>query len=101
MTEALPQQPIEEEKQEEQQAEESKQYGGHLRVHVTEETKAEVFMTTKVDDPALKREQMAIDLRKSKKRELLSKRRYPGLNQDQSFIQAPEEFFEFPEGEEE
>ena len=66
-------------------------------MQVTEETKAEVFITTKVDDPALKREQMAIDLRKSKKRELLSKRRYPGLNQDQSFIQAPEEFFEFPE----
>ena len=79
-----------------QQAEESKQYGGHLRVQVIEETKAEVFLTAKVDDPALKREQMAIDLRKSKKRELLSKRRYPGLNQDQSFIQAPEEFFEFP-----
>ena len=68
-----------------------------MRVQVTEETKAEVFMTTKVDDPALKREQMAIDLRKSKKKELLTKRRYPGLNQDQSFIQAPEEFFEFPE----
>ena len=66
-------------------------------MQVTEETKAEVFMTTKVDDPALKREQMAIDLRKSRKRELLSKRRYPGLNQDQSFFQAPEEFFEFPE----
>ena len=60
----------------------------------TEDTKAEVFMTTKVDDPALRREQMAIDLRKSKRRELLSKRRYLGLNQDQSFIQAPEEFFE-------
>ena len=61
-----------------------------------EETKAEVFMTTKVEDPALRREQMAIDLRKSKKKELLTKKRSPGLNQDQSFIQAPEEFFEFP-----
>ena len=46
-----------------------------MRVQVTEETKTEVFMTTKVDDPALKREQMAIDLRKSKKQELVSKRR--------------------------
>ena len=80
-----------------QQAEESKQYVGHLRAQGIEETKAEVFLTAKVDDPALKREQMAIDLRKSKKRELLSKIRYPGLNQDQSFIQAPEEFGEFPE----
>ena len=68
-----------------------------MRVQVIEETKAEVFLTAKVEDPALKREQMAIDLRRSKKRELLSKRRYTGLNQDQSFIQAPEEFFEFPE----
>ena len=82
-------------------AEEKKQWTGHLRVQVIEETKAEVFLTAKVDDPALKREQMAIDLRRSKKRELLSKRRYPGLNQDQSFIQAPEEFFEFPGEEEE
>ena len=72
-----------------------------MRVQVIEETKAEVFLTAKVDDPALKREQMAIDLRKSKKRELLSKRRYPGQNQDQSFIQAPEGFFEFPGEEEE
>ena len=68
-----------------------------MRVQVIEETKAEVFMTAKVNDPALRREQMAIDLDKSKKRELQTKKRYPGLNQDQSFIQAPEEFFEFPE----
>ena len=66
-------------------------------MQVIEETKAEVFLTAKVNDPAVRRDMMAIDLRKSKKRELLSKRRYPGLNQDQSFIQAPEEFFEFPE----
>ena len=64
-------------------------------MQVIEETKAEAFLTAKVDDPALRREQMAIDVRKSKKKELLSKKRYPGLNQDQSFIQAPEEFFEF------
>ena len=55
----------------------------------------------KVEDPALRRVQMAIDLRKSKKKELLTKKRYPGLNQDQSFIQGPEEFFEFPEQEKE
>jgi hypothetical protein len=33
----------------------------------------------------------------SKKQELLSKKRYPAY-QDQSFIHAPEEFYEFPEG---
>ena len=68
-----------------------------MRVQVIEEAKAEVFLTAKVDDPALRREQMAIDLRKSKRQQLLSRRRYPALNQDQSFIQAPEEFFEVPE----
>ena len=67
-----------------------------MRVQVIEETKAEVFLTAKVDDPALRREQMAIDLRKSKRQQLLSRRRYPALNQDQSFIQAPEGFFELP-----
>ena len=49
-----------------------------------------------MDEPAQRRERMAIDFRKSKKKELLTKKRYPGLNQDQSFIQAPEEFLEFP-----
>ena len=42
-----------------------------------EETKAEAFMAIKVDDPILRREQMALDLRKSKKQELLSKKRCP------------------------
>ena len=59
-----------------QQLEEEKQFTGHLRVQIIEESKAEVFMTAKVDDPAQRREQMAIDLRKNKKQELLSKRRY-------------------------
>ena len=71
---------------------------GHLRVQVIKETKAEAILTAKMDDSALRREQMAIDLRKSKRQQLLSKKRYPGLNQDQSFVQAPEEFFEFPDG---
>ena len=34
-------------------------------------------MAAKVDDPVLRTEQMALDLRKSKKQELLSKKRYP------------------------
>ena len=56
--------------------EEEKQSQGHLRVQVVEETKAEAFIITKVDDPALRREQMALDLRKSERQEILSKRRY-------------------------
>ena len=54
-------------------------------------------MTAKVDDPAQIRKQMAIDLRKSKRQELLSKKRYP-IAKDQSFIHAPKEFYEFPDG---
>jgi hypothetical protein len=54
-------------------------------------------MASKVDEPLMRREQMAINLRKSKKQELLSKKRYPAY-QDQSFIHAPEEFYEFPDG---
>ncbi len=34
-------------------------------------------MVAKVDDPLLKREQFATDLRKTLKQEKLSKRRYP------------------------
>ena len=60
-----------------QQLEEEKQPTGHLRVQIIEESKSEVFMTAKVDDPTQRREQMAINLRKSKKQELLSKKRYP------------------------
>ena len=60
-----------------QQPKEEKQATGHLRVQIIEESKSIVFMTAKVDNPAQRREQMPIDLRKSKKQELLSKRRYP------------------------
>jgi hypothetical protein len=60
-----------------QQLEEEKQATGHLRVQIIEESKSEVFMTAKADDPTQRREQMAINLRKSKKQELLSKKRYP------------------------
>ena len=60
-----------------QPAEEEKQSTGHLRVQVIEELKSEAFMAAKVDDPVQRREQMAINLRKSKKQELLSKKRYP------------------------
>ena len=102
----MPLRPAEEEKKQSQiseiqmphqQLEEEKQATGHLRVLIVEESKSETFMTAKVDDPAQRREQMAIDLRKSKKQELLSKKRYPTAK-DQSIIHAPEEFFEFPDG---
>ena len=49
-------------------------------MQVIEESKSEAFMTAKVDDPALRREQMAVDLRKSKRQELISKKRYPPLS---------------------
>ena len=76
---AMPLHPVEEEKGQmpPQQLEEEKQSTGHLRVQVIEESKSEVFMAAKVDDPMQRREQMAIDLRKSKKQALLSKKRYP------------------------
>ena len=54
-------------------------------------------MAAKVDDPVQRREQMAIYLRKSKKQELLSKKRYTAY-QDQTFIYAPKEFYEFTDG---
>ena len=48
-----------------QAEEEEKQSQEHLRVQVVEETKAEAFMAAKVDDSVLRREQIALDLRKS------------------------------------
>ena len=66
-------------------------------MQVIEESKSEIFMAAKLDEPVQRREQMAIDLHKSKKQELLSKKRYPAY-QDQSFIHAPEEFYEFQDG---
>ena len=76
------QQPEEEKKQPEQPVEENKQHAGLLRVQVIEESKSEAFMTSKVDNPAQKREQMAVDLRKSKRKDLISKKRQDmALNQ--------------------
>ena len=57
--------------------EEEKKHEGYLRLQTYEEPLPEVFLTAKVEDPMLKREQFAIEARKSKKRELLSKKRYP------------------------
>jgi hypothetical protein len=68
----------------EQPAEKSKQWAGHLKVKVIEENKEEALLTAKLDYPALRRVQVAIDLRKSKRQQLLSKKRYLGLNQDRA-----------------
>jgi hypothetical protein len=51
-------------------------------VQIIEESKSEAFMTAKVDNPVQKREQMAVDLRKSKRQDLISKKRQDmALNQ--------------------
>ena len=61
-------------------------------MQVIEESKSEAFMTAKVDNPEQKREQMAVDLRKSKRRDILSKKRQDmALNQ---ILQANEGYSE-------
>ena len=46
-----------------------------MRVLVTEESKSEAFMTAKVDNPEAKRVQMAEQMRKSKRQDIISKKR--------------------------
>ena len=58
-----------------QPAQEERRYTGHLRVEVIEESKTEAFMTAKVDNPEARRIQMTEQLRKSKRREIISKKR--------------------------
>ena len=75
--------------------EEKKKHGGHLRLQTYEEPVAEAFLTVKKVDPMMKSEQLATELRKSKKKEILSKKRYPPqAMQDQSILYA-EESYEF------
>ena len=69
----------EEKKETQRSAEGTMQNLGYLRVQVIEETKAEAFMTAKTDDPLMRREQMTEQMRKSKRKELISKRRQPLL----------------------
>jgi phage gp16-like protein len=45
-------------------------------VQVIEESKQGAFMTAQVADPSLRREQMAVALRNSKRRLVLSKKRW-------------------------
>ena len=81
----MPLQPVEEQKQQSQptevqpppqQPEAEKKRTGHLRVQVIEESKQGAFMTAQVADPSLRREQMAVALRNSKRRLVLSKKRW-------------------------
>ena len=58
-----------------QPAQEERRYTGHLRVQVVEESKTEAFMTAKVDNPEARRVQMTEQLRKSKRREIIYKKR--------------------------
>ena len=46
-----------------------------MRVQVIEESKSEAFLTAKVDDPEAKRIQMAEQMRKSKRQDIISKKR--------------------------
>ena len=74
--------------------EEKKKHMGYLRPQTFEEPLPEVFFNAKVEDPMMKREQFAIEARKSKKKELLSKKRYPPQDmQAQSRAYAPEESY--------
>lgn len=60
------------------------------RVQIIEEIKYVIFMTAKVKDHVLMREQMAIELQKSMMQELLWKRSNP-VFQFQKLNQAPED----------
>ena len=48
---------------------------GILRVQVVEESKMEVFLTAKDDDPMQKREQFVLDQRNANRKEKISKKR--------------------------
>ena len=54
---------------------------GEKKRQIAEDAKAETFMSAKTDDPLIKREQMAEQLRKSKWQELRTKRRFPSLEE--------------------
>ena len=69
----------EEKKENQRSAEDTMHNVGYLRVQAIEETKAEAFMTVKTEDSLLRREQITEQMRKSKRKELISKRRQPLL----------------------
>ena len=60
----------------------------NLRVQIVEETKKEAFMTARVDNPEARRIQMAEQMRKSKRKDILSKKRQ--AHQEQSLVTEPD-----------
>ena len=62
---------------------------GLRKIKTAEESKTEAFMTTKVDNPEARRIQMVEQMRRSKRREILSKKRQ--AHQDSSLVFEPEE----------
>ena len=70
---------------------------GILRVQIIEESKTGAFMTAKVDNPEARRIQMVEQMRKDKKREILSKRRQahvPDQFQEGDIQYFDQEYFE-------
>ena len=63
---------------------------GTLRVQIIEESKTGAFLTAKVDNPEARRIQMVEQMRKSKRREILSKKRNQA-HQDLSLVFEREE----------
>ena len=62
---------------------------GLRKILTAEESKTEAFMTAKVDNPEARRIQMVEQMRRSKRREILSKKRQ--AHQDSSLVFEPEE----------
>ena len=62
---------------------------GLRKILTAEESKTEAIMTAKVDNPEARRIQMVEQMRKSKRREILSKKRQ--AHQDSSLVFEPEE----------
>ena len=62
---------------------------GEEKRQTAEDAKAEAFMSAKTDNPLISREQMAEQLRKSKRQELISKRRYPALEEVSKEMEDP------------
>ena len=70
---------------------------GILRVQIIEESKTGAFMTAKVDNPEARRVQMVEQMRKDKRREILSKRRQahvPDQFQEGDIQYFDQEYFE-------
>ena len=70
---------------------------GLRKILTTEESKTEAFMTAKVDNPEARRIQMVEQMRKSKRREILSKKRQahiPDQFQEGDVQYYDQEYFE-------